>query len=129
MRHQKTGKILGRKKAPRKALLRSLATSFFVYEKIRTTEAKAKVLRPIVEKMISLAKKDTLAHRRQALSYLYLAPVVKKLFELIGPRFQNRPGGYTRLVKLLPRKTDGAKMAILALVESKAEEKAEKKEK
>ena len=98
-------------------MLRSLATSFFIYEKIRTTEAKARVTRPIVEKLITLAKKDTLSNRRQALKYLYLQGAVKKLFEVLGPRFKERKGGYTRIVKLMPRKNDSAKMASLQLVE------------
>lgn len=98
-------------------MLRSLATSFFIYEKIKTTEAKAKVLRPIAEKLITLAKKDTLANRRQALRFLYLQGAVKKLFEVLGPKFKERNGGYTRIVKLMPRKNDSAKMASLQLVE------------
>ena len=117
MRHQKKGKTLGRKAAPRKALMRSLATSFIVYEKIKTTKAKAKQVKPIVEKLITLGKKDTLANRRQALKYLYLENAVKKLFEVIGPRVKSRPGGYTRIIKLAPRKNDGAEMATLELVD------------
>lgn len=119
MRHQKKGKKLGRTAAPRKALFRSLVTSFVIYEKIKTTEAKAKALRPIAEKMITLAKKDTLHNRRQALKVLYIEDAVKKLFEVIGPRYKERKGGYTRIVKLMPRKNDGAEMAILELVEDK----------
>jgi len=117
MRHQKKGKTLGRKKGPRKAMQRNLVTSFIIYEKIKTTEAKARVLRPLVEKIITLAKVNTLHHRRQALKTLYLPATVKKLFEVIGPKYQGRKGGYTRLVKLPPRKNDGAKMAVLELVE------------
>lgn len=117
MRHQKKGKTLGRKKAPREAMLRNLATSFIVYEKIKTTKAKATVLRPIVEKYITLSKKDTLHNRRQVLKYLYVQGAVKKLFEVLGPRFKDRNGGYTRVVKLPPRQSDGAEMAILELVE------------
>jgi len=119
MRHQKKGKKLGRTAAPRKALFRSLVTSFVIYEKIKTTQAKAKALRPIAEKMITLAKKDTLHNRRQALKELYVEDAVKKLFEVIGPRYKERNGGYTRIVKLMPRKNDGAEMAILELVEDK----------
>ena len=96
---------------------RNLVTSFIIYEKIKTTEAKARVLRPLVEKIITLAKVNTLHHRRQALKTLYLPATVKKLFEVIGPKYQGRKGGYTRLVKLPPRKNDGAKMAVLELVE------------
>ncbi len=118
MRHKKKGKTLGRKAAPRKALFRSLTTSFVIYEKIKTTKAKAKAVRPIIEKIITLSKVDTLAHRRQALKVLYVEDAVKKLFEVIGPRYKNRNGGYTRIVKLLPRKNDSAEMAILELVDS-----------
>lgn len=119
MRHKKKGKILGRKAAPRKALMRSLATSFVIYEKIKTTHAKAQVLRPFIEKLITLAKVDTLHNRRQVLKVLYLEDAVKKLFEVIGPKYKNRPGGYTRIVKLLPRKNDSAAMSILELTEEK----------
>ncbi len=108
---------MGRKKAPREAMLRSLATSFIIYEKIRTTEAKARVLRPIAEKLITTAKKDTLHNRRQVLKTVYLAGAAKKLFEVISPRFQERKGGYTKIVKIAPRKNDGAKMAIIKLVD------------
>ncbi|HLD28254.1 MAG TPA: 50S ribosomal protein L17 [Patescibacteria group bacterium] len=117
MRHQKKGKTLGRKAAPRRAMMRSLATSFIIYEKIKTTEAKARLLKPKVEKLITVSKEDTLHNRRQALKVLYLQGAVKKLFEVIGPRFKERKGGYTRLVKLPPRKNDGAEMAILELVD------------
>ena len=119
MRHKKKGKTLGRKKAPREALIRGLATSFVIYEKIKTTHAKAKVLRPVVEKIITLAKKDTLHNRRQAIKVLYLEDAVKKLFEVIGPKYKERKGGYTRIVKLNPIKNDSAKMSILELVEEK----------
>ena len=117
MRHKKKGKTLGRKKAPRKALIRGLVTSFVIYEKIKTTHAKAKVLRPVVEKIITLAKKDTLHNRRQAIKILYLENTLKKLFEVIGPKYKERKGGYTRIIKLTPRQNDSAKMAILELVE------------
>jgi large subunit ribosomal protein L17 len=116
MRHNRKGKVLGRTKAPREALLRSLATSFVVYGKIKTTKAKAKVLRPIVEKLITSAKNDTLHNRRLALSYLYTEGAVKKLFEVLGPKYQDRKGGYTRIIKLEPRVNDGAEMAVIELV-------------
>lgn len=118
MRHQKKGRTLGRKAEPRKALMRNLATSFIVYEKIKTTKAKAKELKPIVEKYITLAKKDTLHNRRQALKDLYLEAAVKKLFEVLGPKYKDRQGGYTRLVKLPARSGDGAEMAVLELVDN-----------
>ena len=113
MRHQKKGKKLGRTAAPRKALFRSLVTSFVIYEKIKTTQAKAKALRPIMEKIITLSKYDSLLHRIQDLRVLYLEDAVKKLFEVIGPRYKDRNGGYTRVVKLMPRKNDSAETAIL----------------
>jgi large subunit ribosomal protein L17 len=116
MRHNKKGKTLGREKAPREALMRSLATSFVVYEKIQTTEAKAKLLRPIVEKLITLAKNDTLHNRRQAMNYLYTEGAVKKLFEVLGVRYKERKGGYTRITKLVPRVNDGAKVAIIEAI-------------
>ena len=115
MRHQKSGKTLGRKKAPREAMLRNMATSFIIYEKIKTTKAKAKVLRPIVEKIITLAKKDTLHNRRQADKFLYLEDATKKAFDVLGPKYKERNGGYTRIIKLPPRKNDGAEMAVLEL--------------
>jgi large subunit ribosomal protein L17 len=116
MRHNRKGKTLGREKAPRVALMRSLATSFVIHGKIKTTQAKAKALRPIVEKLITLSKNDTLHNRRRALSYLYTDGSVKKLFEALGPRYQDRKGGYTRIVKLISRANDGAEMAIIELV-------------
>lgn len=116
MRHNRKGKVLGRTKAPREALMRSLVTSFIVYEKIKTTTAKAKALRPLVEKYITLGKTDTLHNRRQALSFLYTEGAVKKLFEVIGPRYKERKGGYTRIIKLAPRQNDGAEVAIIEMV-------------
>ncbi len=116
MRHNRKGKVLGRTKEPREALMRSLATSFVVYEKITTTKAKAKALRPVVEKLITLAKNDILHNRRQALKYLYTDASVKKLFEVIGPKYQERKGGYTRITKLGSRAGDGAEMAVIETV-------------
>ena len=119
MRHQKKDKILSRKAAPKKALLRSLATHFVIYEKIKTTDAKARVLKPMVEKIITLGKTDTLHNRRQVLKILYLQGATKKVFEVLGPKYKTRQGGYTRLVKLNRRAGDNAQMAILELVEQK----------
>jgi large subunit ribosomal protein L17 len=116
MRHNRKGKSLGRTKDPRKALMRSLATSFVVYEKIKTTQAKAKALRPVVEKLITLGKNDTLHNRRLALKFLYTDGAVKKLFEVVGPKYKERKGGYTRIIKIAPRVNDGAEMAIIELV-------------
>lgn len=127
MRHLVKKKKLGRNTAQRRALLRNLVTSFLEKERIRTTLAKAKAAKPLAEKMITLAKKDTLHAKRQALSFIYKKPVVKKLFEELGPRFSERPGGYTRIVKIGPRAGDGAEMAILELIGSEFEKKAKKK--
>ena len=129
MRHQVKGKKLGRDSAQRKALLRNLVTSFLEKERIHTTLAKAKAVRPVAEKMITLAKKNTLHTRRMALRFVYKKNVVKKLFEDIGPRFTERPGGYTRIVKTGPRSGDGAEMAVIELVDSEFKKKVKKKEK
>jgi large subunit ribosomal protein L17 len=129
MRHQvKKGK-LGRNTAHRRALLRNLVTSFLERERIRTTLAKARETRPIAEKMITLAKRGTLHARRQALAYMTKESAVKKLFEEIGPRFAERPGGYTRIVKLGLRAGDGASMAMLELVGTEFKPKTKKKKK
>lgn len=127
MRHLVKKKKLGRNTAQRRALLRNLVTSFLEKERIRTTLAKARVAKPLAEKMITLAKKDTLHAKRQTLRFIYKKPVVKKLFEELGPRFSERPGGYTRIVKIGPRAGDGAEMAILELIGSEFEKKAKKK--
>ncbi len=127
MRHLVQKKKLGRNSAQRRALLRSLVTSFLEKERIRTTLAKAKAAKPLAEKMITLAKKDTLHAKRQTLRFIYKKSVVKKLFEELGPRFSERPGGYTRIVKIGPRAGDGADMAILELIGSEFEKKAKKK--
>lgn len=116
MRHRKKGKILDREKASRQALLRNLATSLIFYEKIKTTEAKAKALRPVVEKMISKGKKGTLHARRELLKDLYLENAVKKIMEELGPRYKERAGGYTRIVKLGHRQGDGAEMVQIEFV-------------
>ena len=111
MRHRKKGTILGREKAPREALLRNLAASVILYEKVTTTEAKAKAVKPLVEKAITSGKTQTLASR-----FFYTDHPVKKIFEVLGPRYQNRAGGYTRIIKLAPRKNDGAEMVQIELV-------------
>jgi len=128
MRHLVKGKKLRRDTAHRRALLRNLVTSFLEKERIKTTLAKAKAVRPVAEKMITLAKKDTLHARRQALSFIYKKPVVKKLFDEIGPRFTERPGGYTRIIKIGSRAGDGAKMAILELIGTEFKKKEKKKD-
>jgi len=116
MRHRKTGKKLGRTKDPRKALLRSLATNLVLYEKIKTTEAKAKAIKPIVEKLVTKAKNNNLATKRELNKYLYIDNAVKKLIEDIGPRYKERKGGYTRIIKLPNRQGDGAAMAQIEFV-------------
>jgi len=127
MRHQVKRGMLRRNTAHRRALLRNLVTSFLERERMRTTLAKARETRPIAEKMITLAKRGTLHARRQALAYLTKEAAVKKLFDDIGPRFAERPGGYTRIVKLGTRAGDGASMAMLELVGSEFKKKAKKK--
>jgi len=113
------------------AMLRNLVTSFLEKERIKTTLAKAKEARPLAEKMVTLAKKGTLTARRQALAFVRKEAVVTKLFDELGPRFAERPGGYSRIVKLGLRAGDGAQMALLELVgsEYKKKEKKKKKEK
>ncbi len=127
MRHLVKGKKLGRNSAQRKALLRNLVTSFLEKERIITTLAKAKATRPVAEKMITLAKKNTLHTRRLAMRYVYKKDVVKKLFDDIGPRFIERSGGYTRIVKIGPRAGDGAEMAIIELIGTEFKKKEKKK--
>lgn len=107
--------------------MRSLVTSFLEKERIRTTLAKAKATRPTAEKMITLAKKNSLHSRRLALRFIYKREVVKKLFNEIGPRFSERPGGYTRIIKIGPRAGDGAEMALLELVGTEFKKKEKKK--
>ena len=108
---------LGRKSAPRKALFINLATALFKNERVETTEAKAKEVRSFVEKLITKAKKGTQHARRQVMSKLQDEEIVEKLFDEIAPRFAERQGGYTRVIKVGPRRGDAAAMAILELVE------------
>ena len=117
MRHRIAGTQLGRSTSHRRALYRNLVTDLLNYEKIITTEAKAKEVRSLAEKMITLGKGGELHHRRQALSFVIDKSVVDKLFSALAPRFAERPGGYTRIVKLGPRIGDGAPMVQLELVE------------
>lgn len=116
MRHANKKKILDRAKAQRKALLRSLATSLILYEKIKTTQAKAKVLRPFVEKLITKGKRNDLFARRSLKKVLYKDNAVKKVLEVISPRYKERRGGYLRIIKLGSRTGDAAKMAIIEFV-------------
>ncbi len=118
MRHRVAGKKLGRTTEHRKALLRNLATELFRYGRIKTTLPKAKALRPVAEKLITMGKRGTLSDRRRLLGYLKDKKVAHKVVDEIGPMFSQRPGGYTRIYKLGWRKGDGAEMAIIELVES-----------
>jgi large subunit ribosomal protein L17 len=127
MRHLVKGRKLGRTTAHRKALLRNLVTSFLEKERVKTTLAKAKEARPLAEKMITLAKKNTLHTKRQVLRVLTKEAAAKKLFEEIAPRFSERPGGYTRIVKIGTRLGDGAQMAMFELVGSEYKKKEKKK--
>jgi large subunit ribosomal protein L17 len=117
MRHQRAGKKLGRDSAHRKALYSNLTGALIEHGRIRTTEAKAKAVRPVAEKMITLGRRGDIHARRQALAYLRSQEVVHKLFSEVAPRFADRPGGYSRIVKLGPRQGDAAPMAYLELVD------------
>jgi len=116
MRHQVKGRKLGRTPAHRKALFRNQLSSLVKEERIRTTLEKAKELRPLAEKAVTQGKRDTLHARRQVNRMISDRELVKKLFDEIAPRFHERPGGYTRIIKLGPRKGDGAEMAFLEFV-------------
>jgi large subunit ribosomal protein L17 len=129
MRHKRAGYKLKRDMGARKALLRGLTTSVIEHERVITTVPKAKAVRPLVEKMITLAKRDSLHARRQAASFLETPASVKKLFETFGPRFAQRNGGYTRLTRLGPRQGDGAEQAILELVGSELVRRADDRRK
>ena len=117
MRHRKAGRKLGRDSAQRSALHAGLASALIEHGRIRTTEAKAKEVRPIVEEMITLGKRGDVAAHRQAVAFLRSKPVAHKLFAEVAPRFAERPGGYTRVVKIGPRQGDAAPMAYLELVD------------
>src|SRR5688500_3344640 len=117
MRHARAGKKLGRDSAHRKALYSNLAGSLFQHGRIKTTEAKAKAVKPFAEQMITLGKRGDLHARRLALAELRSQDVVHQLFADVAPRFADRPGGYTRIVKLGPRLGDSAEMVYLELVD------------
>ncbi len=117
MNHRKTGRKLGRTSAHRKSLFRNLVTSLLDHEQIQTTDAKAKELRGIAEKMITLGKRGTLHARRQALQTVRSKDVTAKLFSELADRYRERPGGYTRVIKLGQRAGDAAPMAIIELVD------------
>ncbi len=118
MRHKVAGYKLGRTTSHRRSLLRNMATSLIIEERIETTVPKAKALRPTVEKMITLGKRGNLAARRQAMAYLMSDEAVHKLFETIGPRFGDRNGGYTRIIRTDWQKGDGADKAFIELLGS-----------
>jgi len=117
MRKRKKGRKLHRKRDQRRALLKGLCRNLLLYEKIQTTEAKAKELSSLVEKLITKAKQDNLSTRRYLGRY-FSKDIVRKLVEELGERYKERPGGYTRIIKLGPRRSDGAKMAIIELIKS-----------
>ncbi len=116
MRHRKKKATLGREKAPREAMLRNLAESLILHGNIKTTQAKAKALRSVIEPLVTKARKNTLAARREILKTLYTEKAVKKLMEEVGPKYKDRQGGYTRITKLPPRKNDAALMARIEFV-------------
>ena len=117
MRHSQSGRKLGRDSAHRKALYSNLAGALIEHGRIKTTLAKAKAVRPIAEQMITLGRRGDLHARRQALAYLHSNDVVTMLFSDVAPRFADRPGGYSRIVKLGPRFGDAAEMVYLELVD------------
>jgi large subunit ribosomal protein L17 len=117
MRHRKEGRKFGRNPAQRRALMRQLAISMILHERLTTTEAKAKSLRPLVEKLVTMARDDTQHHRNLVMSKIDHSPAMVKLFETIAPRFEDAPGGYTRISKLGPRHGDAAPMALIEFVE------------
>lgn len=115
MRKRNKGRMLSRNKSQRKALLKSLMTALFLYEKIKTTQAKAKELRVVAEKSITRARENTVFSRR-ALAKTLAPQIVKKLVDEIAPKYKTRAGGYTRIIKLGPRRSDSAKMVIIELI-------------
>ncbi len=126
MRHRKSGRKLGRNTSHRKAMMRNMVTSLFEHEQINTTDARAKELRKIAEKLITMAKRGDLHARRQVLKVVMDKQVVAKLFDRIAPRYQDRPGGYTRIIKLGHRSGDNAAMSLIELVEEEFTAKPKK---
>jgi large subunit ribosomal protein L17 len=129
MRHRRKNDKLSRSRAQRKALVKSLLRSLIIYERIVTTQSKAKQCRRVIDRLIEWGKKGTLHHRRLSYRLLGDHKLVKKLFDSIAPRFKNINGGYTRIFNLKHRKGDGAKMSILEFTIVKKEEKKSKKKK
>jgi len=116
MRHRKKGKILDRKKEAREAVLKNLASSILIYEKVKTTQAKAKAVKPLVEKLISVSRAGNLTARRKLIKALPQPMAVKKAMEVLGARYKERAGGYTRIVKIGKRRGDGADIVQIELV-------------
>jgi len=125
MRHLNSGRQLSRSSSHRKAMLRNLVTSLVEHEHVRTTDAKAKELRRVADRLITLAKKGTLDARRRAAAYVRTQKVVRKLFGDVAERFKERPGGYTRIIKLGTRHGDAAKMSMIELTDRGETFKAE----
>ncbi|NIR42491.1 MAG: 50S ribosomal protein L17 [Gemmatimonadetes bacterium] len=117
MRHRRKGRQLSRTASHKKAMLSNMATSLFRHERIKTTQAKAKELRPFAERLITLARRGDLHARRQAARAIHDKEALKKLFDTLGPRYAERDGGYTSVLKLGERQGDGAEIAIVQLVE------------
>ena len=121
MRHRNGHRKLSRNTSHRRSLLRNLVSDFLVHGYLMTTLPKAKEVRPLAEKMITLGKRDSLHARRQVLSYVMRESTAKKVFDTIAPKFANRPGGYSRIIKLGNRQGDGAELAIIELLGSELE--------
>jgi large subunit ribosomal protein L17 len=126
MRHRKAGSKLGKQPAHRRAVLRNLVTNVIHHERITTTRARAKAARPLVERMITLGKRDNLHARRQAASFLMTPDATRKLFAEIAPRFADRNGGYTRVIPAGWRISDGAELAVLEILGAKLRKKEKK---
>jgi large subunit ribosomal protein L17 len=116
MRHQKAGRKFGRNPSQRKAMLRQLAISLIQNERLTTTEAKAKELRGVVEKLVTIAREDSRHHRNLVMSRLDHEPAVERLFDVVAPRYEDVTGGYTRISKLGPRRGDAAPMVLIEFV-------------
>jgi large subunit ribosomal protein L17 len=127
VRHHRAGRKLGRDASHRKALYANLAGALIVHGRIKTTVTKAKAVRPIAEQMITLGRHGDLHARRQAMAFLRSQEVVHRLFADVAPRFKERAGGYSRIVRIGPRPGDAAEMAYLELIDFSAEEQAEEK--
>ena len=129
MRHRQTTPKLGRTPSHRKAMLRNMVTDLLRHERVRTTQAKAKALRPLAERMITLGKRESLHARRHAARVIRDKTVIKKLFDDLAPRYADRPGGYTRITKLSSRAGDAADMAVIELVEAEMQARPKRKKK